>query len=243
MAIELVGGSVSDTNVTSVPLNSGLSGGIASGVRAGDLVLCCFGQSSTADRALTITDGTNDYTLVGSELYADDTSADTNLRVAYKFMGDAPDTTLTVTAGATGDGTIAGIMVFSGVDPATPIDMTPTTATGINTVLANPPSITPVTRGSWIVGIGCGAWAASGAGLFSSSDLTDFFSNDANSTRDCTMGIGLKKDWASGSFDPAAYTFSGTDGTAYSWAAMSVALRPKRSLVFNPQPLRPILVR
>ena len=77
MAIGFVGSKIatqaaSTTVGGSLSLNAGLTGGSASAVSAGDLVIAVFGTGSTADRTLSITDGTNNYTLIGSELYAND---------------------------------------------------------------------------------------------------------------------------------------------------------------------------
>jgi len=117
-------------------------------------------------------------------------------------------------------------MVFRGVDPTTPMDVTLTTATGGNSVLANPPSITPVTAGAWIACFGFGAHTDGTDTYTSAGDLTLFTSSGGNTTNDGTAGAGYKDDWVSGSFDPGAWTFSGTDSTSFSWCAVTVALRP-----------------
>lgn len=227
--IEFVGGAVytsfASSSARTMALNSGLTGGIASSVSEGDLVIAAYSGYSTADRTLPITDGTTSYTLIGSELYSND-SNDTNLRVAYKFMGSTPDTTTTFDGGgATGDGAGRIVLVFRGVDPTTPLDVAAVTGTGINSCLANPPSITPVTPGAFIVAVGAGATGTT-RNTFSSSDLTDFFTGFSQQTRDGTIGAGHKDDWTSGAFNPSAFTFGGSDSTSFSWAAVTLALRP-----------------
>lgn len=231
MAIQFVGaatdGKLGATSGTStIALNSGLTGGIASSVSEGDLVIAVFGTGSTANRTLSITDGANAYTLIASELYSND-NVDANLRVAYKFMGSTPDTNTTF--GPTGNASDAGAMavyVFRGVDQTTPLDVAAVTATGINGVYADPPSITPSTAGSFIVCVGAGAHFA-GTQTYSSSDLTDFISvGGPDDNNDATIGIGHKDDWTSGAFDAAAFTFSSGSNINLSWAAITIALRP-----------------
>jgi hypothetical protein len=230
VAIEFVGGNTAGklgatSGNTTIALNGSLTGGIASAVAAGDLVIAAFATGSAADRTLAITDGTTGYTLIDSELHANDTEQ-TNLRVAYKFMGGTPDASTTF--GPTGNIADAGAMavyVFRGVDTSTPLDVAAVPATALNTQLANPGPITPTTAGAYIVCVGAGA--REGLGDFSSSDLTDFRTQSgSNDTNDITLGVGHKPDWASGEFNPAAWTHSVGDSVNYSWAAMTIALRP-----------------
>lgn len=211
---------------TTLALNSGLAGGSRSAVQADDLVVAVFAVGSTVDRTLSITDGTNAYTLVSSERYAND-NQDANLRVAYKFMGSTPDTNTTFgPTGATGDAGVAAVYAFSGVNKTTPLDVAATTATGTNSGIPNPPSITPVTAGAYIMCVGTNAGQWFGTPDFSSASLTDFTNLWSNSTQDCVLGIGLKTDWTSGAFDCPAFSLDVGDSTAASWAALTLALRP-----------------
>jgi hypothetical protein len=226
MAIQFVGGAVAakvgaTSGNTTISLSAGLTGGIASAVSAGDLVIAAFGTGSAADRTLAITDGTNPYTLIASELFVNGTDEDQNLRVAYKFMGSTPDASTTF--GPTGNTADAGAMavyVFRGVDPTTPLDVTPTTATGTGSLRPNPPAITPATAGAFIVCVGNGG----GTAALTSSELTGFLSIGSNDTNDTAIGIGHKNDWSSGAFDPAQ--FGGDSGFLDAWIAMTIALRP-----------------
>jgi cytochrome c556 len=231
MAIEFVGGNTAGklgatSGDTTIALNGSLTGGIASAVSAGDLVIAAFSTGSAADRTLAITDGTNAYTLIDSELYQNDTE-DTNLRVAYKFMGATPDAATTF--GPTGNAADAGAMavyVFRGVDQGTPLDVAAVAAGATNTQLVDPAPITPVSAGAYIVCVGAGA--REGLGDFSSSDLTDFRTQSgSDDTNDTTLGIGHKPDWAAGEFNPAAWTHGAADSTNYSWASLTIALRPE----------------
>jgi hypothetical protein len=226
--IQFVGGKAAGKNGatsgnTTLSLTSDLTGGIASSVSNNDLVVAAFATGSNADRTLSITDGANPYTLIGTELYAND-NGDTNLRVAYKFVSGDTATTFGPTGATADDGTTA-VYVFRGVNMTTPLDVAAVTATGINASNANPPSITPTTPGAFILCIGA-ACPDAGATSFSSSDLVLFRSvNNMNGSFFSLMGLGIKDDWVSGAFDAAAFTPSNTT-TADSWAAMSIALRP-----------------
>jgi hypothetical protein len=230
--IQFVGGATAakagaTSGTSTIALNSGLTGGLASAVSNDDLVIAVFGTGSAADRALSITDGSTDYTLIGSELNSSD-NCNTNLRVAYKFVSGDTATTFGPT-GNTSDAGVMAVYVFRGVDPTTPLDVSVTTATGTNTMLANPPSITPATAGAFIVCLGVGGHDNNQEppATFASSDLEDFLTRNADDIFRATIGIGHKSDWTSGAFDASQFTLAaGNDSTAYSWAAMSIALRP-----------------
>jgi hypothetical protein len=231
MAIQFVGGATAgklgaSSGDTTIALNSGLTGGIASSVSADDLVIAAYATGSDRDRTLAITDGTTGYTLIDTELFSDD-GEDTNLRVAYKFMGGTPDTTTTF--GPTGNGQDGGAMavyVFRGVDLSTPLDVAAVPGTGINTHLVVPPDITPVTTGAYVVIAGGGAHNG-GEDTFSSSDLVDFQSVGApDETNDVSIGIGHIDNWTSGPTNAATWTHMEASTLAFSWAAMTVALRP-----------------
>lgn len=225
--IEYVGGRVLGRSGTgdrfTVSLTS-LSGGLASAPAAGDLVIIYFGAGSEADENLVVGDG---YTEV-VELYSDDTF-DTNLVVARKFMGVIPDTSIEITSG-TKDNDNAGaiaIQVWRGVNTTTPLDVLQSTATGTNSVLCDPPSIFPVTSGAVIVSGGAGGHNIANSDItYSSSDLTDFISVTGVDIFCCTIGLGYHV-WSSGSFNPAAFTFSGADDIQFSSAAVTLALRPE----------------
>jgi hypothetical protein len=234
-SIQYVGGRTfafaGTTSDVSISLNETLTGGLATTPSAGDLVIVYFGTGSTADRDLVIgrTGGFTPipYTEV-AELFSNDTF-DTNLAVAYRRLtgGLSGDTFLVPITGGTlntADAGVVAIQVWRGVDAVTPLDVTQTTATGGNTVLCDPPAITPTTNGAIIVSGGAGAHS-SGTQTFSSSDLTEFLTVGQDDTNDATIGLGYHV-WTSGAFDPAQFTFSGKDGTTFSWAAVTLALRP-----------------
>lgn len=225
MALQYVGGNTGTkagaTSGNSTVSLTALTGGLASSASAGDIVIAVFATGSIADRTLSITDGTNAYTLINTELYANSTN-DTNLRVAYKVLTGAD---ASVTFGPTGNAADAASMavhVWRGVDTATPLDVASISATGTGTGRPNPAAITPLTPGAIVI-VAAGSAAAAGA-IFISTDLSNFRTATSIGTYDAMVGIGSKS-WTSGAFDPAQFG-GGTTGTGDSWAAITLVLRP-----------------
>jgi len=228
--IQFVGAATDNKATTSsstIALNSGLTGGIASSVAAGDLVIAAFGCASTSDLTLSITDGATGYTLIGSELYSADTD-DANLRVAYKFMGVSPDASTTFGGtGSSSNGASMVVYVFRGVDPGTPLDVSAVTATGQNSLLTNPPSITPSTPGAFVVAVG--AWSVSVVTPDPATHptLLSVFSDIAPESSTYQGGVAIgHTPWVSGAVDPGNFVPGDTDSTNSAWCAMSIALRP-----------------
>jgi hypothetical protein len=209
-----------------VAINSGLTGGIASSASSGDLVVAMYAlESGATNLTLAITDGSNNYTLIGSELYqvTGGGGKGINLRVAYKFI--TSDTN--VTFGPTQDGVqngVAGICVFRGVDPA-PLDVAAQSATATASDDPNPPAITPVTAGSFILAIGATGHDSSTATFTTPSDLTNFFSLSVKDADASALAFGLKTDWISGSFDPNVLLLNSLASES-AWGAFTIAFRP-----------------
>lgn len=224
--IQYVGGTTaqitgSTATTTNVSL-TGLTGGLASAAAAGDVVVVFYGVGSTVARTLTITTG---YTQLASLTIAD--TYDANLVVAYKRMGGTPDTTVTVSAtGATADSGAVALQVWRYVDQYAPIDVAVATATSTNSVLADPPVITPATAGAMIIAGGAGAHNA-GVATYSSSDLRNFITvGGINNTNDVTVGMGSRAGGSGSAFNPAAFTFSAGNSGQYSWCAVTLVLCP-----------------
>jgi hypothetical protein len=224
MAISLVGRKTfafeGTTSNQSISLTD-LTGGTDTAPSAGDVVVVYYGVGgSSNNQTMTVNSG---FTQL-AQIVANDT-CDAYLRVAYKVMGGTPDTSVEVSQTTSANWPGAGvILVFRGVDTTTPLDVAHTTASALNTALADPPSVTPSTSGAWVVSGGIGAHN-NGLHTFSSSDLTGFLSVGFDDSVDVTVGVGYHQ-WTSGAFNPAAFTFSGTDSTINSWAALTLALRP-----------------
>lgn len=233
-AISYVGGDVlgyvGQTGAAISKSLTGLAGGSDAAPVDGDLVIVswCVAGNATPDRALTIkTTGGTDYTLLGSEMFANDGNT-TNLRVAYRFMTATPDTTVEVSeavAAGTGAVTDAGaihIGVFRSVN-ATPLEQAVQLNAVLNTMVVDPGSITPTTTGTYIYVVGCGSNSI--GAVHTSGDLTDFRSATAADNTDATIGGGYHA-WTSGTFSPATYGGGGTDGVSMSHAWLIVALAP-----------------
>ena len=208
----------------SVPLTS-LTGGVGSSPAEGDVVVVFFAINATSDLTYNIFA----YDKI-ADLYANDTQ-DINLFVGYRVMGSTPDTTLTLTGGTTSasNGGSIVVQVWRNANPYIP-PANATTATALNSYLANPPSITPGASGYAILCAGAGTLAGATASgqTYSSSDLTGFVSaNGQGSSVDSIIGSGYKLGQPGGSpFDPAAFTGSASDSTNYSWAAISLVITP-----------------
>jgi hypothetical protein len=226
--IQYVGGATArksgtTSGTSTIPIDAGLTGGIASAAQSGDFVIGFFACGNSTTPTLSITDGSSDYTPVTGQIAASDT-ADTDLYAAYKRITSDTDVYFGHTASVENAAAMA-VMVFRGVDATTPLDVAVVTATGTSDGNANPGSITPATNGAVIVAVG----AAADVGVvdydtFTSSDLTDFLTISKDDTYGIIIGVGYYQ-WISGAFDPAAFNVT-YDSASDSWAAITFALRP-----------------
>jgi hypothetical protein len=238
MAISFVGslppvGANNGGNVTLSFSNLVDASGAAATLQQGDVVICAYASSGTADLAMsTSSSNWNEVT----QLYSNGT-IDTNLAAYWKVMGASPDTQF-VAVGPTGasNGTIAVAMAFRGCD-ATPIDAgSLNTTEGTATSVPNPATTTPTTAGAWPVIVGAGV-AGAGAAFTNPGDISTttnhFRSANHPETNDVAIGIGIKTNWASGGFDPGAWG-GGNVNAANSWAAISFALEPNTLQTLTP---------
>lgn len=227
MAISYVGGKGAGTagqGGGSISLTTGLTGGSGGAPIEGDLVVVTV-SVGTAARAPTIAISTpSGYTALTAQRTTA-TTYDTNVQTCYKVMGSTPDTAVTIPAsGNNADGIAYTIQVFRGVDPTTPMDATPTYATGSGTNSnPNPAAITPVTAGAWIVC--CGGGAAAAGAVYTAGYLTNLLTYNGPDTNDGSVGSGYYTGWTSGAYDPAAFG-GGNANAANSWGATTLALRP-----------------
>jgi hypothetical protein len=201
-------------------------------LQAGDWVYVAVENASTVNRTsaggadVLVPSG---YSGLGAHDYQND-SNDSNFRVSRKKMGATPDTSVAIPAS---DATTAGvayvILVVRGADATTPEDVAVVTTGGINTGIANGAAITPVTPGA-LIAVFAGAAVAAGA-VFTNptgmSTVTNHFRSATitSTTNDANIGLALKTDWTSGSFDPAAFGGSTSTNTG-SWSAVTIAIRP-----------------
>jgi len=226
--IEYVGGIIASAPNTStdqtVSLTS-LTGGVGSSAEIGDLVVVYYGIATNESNE-NLSFVTSGYTEVADLYQKDNYSGE--LLVGYKVMGATPDASVTCNTptSTTSWGPVMAVQVWRNVDTTTPMDVTPTTALQGNTLLINPPAITPVTAGAIIISGGCGGHNHQSADTYSSSDLSNFLTLSGTQAYKPCVGMGSYSDWESGAFDPAAFTFSDSTGSSYSCTSCTLALRP-----------------
>lgn len=217
---------------TSVAGNNGADAALTLsglGLQEGDLVIVSYGipDADNVDFNMALV-GASGWT-ESADLFSNDTY-DANLGVYYKVMGSSPDASVTVDGlGGTDTQTIAVAMAFRGVDIANPMDVTSTTATALNTMHPNPPSINHNNpSGVWTVIAGSNVFGNTGTRTFTfpSGYTTSAVQQLANDTSDGIVGLGYRSSGVSDPEDPGVMTTSGTDSTSYAWAAVTMALRP-----------------
>jgi hypothetical protein len=239
VAISRIGSTASSnsgTGSSTVTFSTGLldDSNVAIGagvIQQNDIVLVCYICSALVDMAQSALTPSG-YTTVHTDLYSDD-SFDTNMQVSYKVMGSTPDTTVTIPGGnASTNGYCYHVIVLRGVNNATPMDVTPTTATGINAAQPNPAAITPVTQGAWIIAFGGAACsAASTSSLTFSPNMSSAVGADRGAiigtpaTQQCVSRYSTLTTWTSGAFDPTVFGGGNATNTS-SWAAVTIAVRP-----------------
>jgi hypothetical protein len=220
--IIFVGGISGSTNAStgySVSLES-LSGGVDSSPQTGDVVIVSIGVGSYTSGTPSIS--TSGYTQIATVNGTDDYVA--SLATYYKVMGETPDASISINGTGNPDtSSLCVIQVWRDVDISSPLDVSTTTASGGNTGVINPPSITPATIGSVI--LVSGVFGSGNAAIISS--VSSGYSNSVivsrNTSTDGSLGMGSKV-WSSGVEDPGVYTISG-DSTSNSWAAATMVLR------------------
>lgn len=228
--LQYVGGLTSQTTGAVAGTRSISLAGIS--MQANDLVIVAYERTGTTDKTATTISG---YTTVAA-LYSNNTTpttgVDSNLIVAYKFMPATPDANLVIpTSGATADAEAVVVQVWRGIDTSNPLDVTATTVTQTATGIPNPPAITPVTTGAVIV-VAAGTGHNGATDTFGAAYLSNFLTVGGDSTNDATVGMGWLT-WPGGSYDPAAWTFTQVDSTAYASNSVTLALRPASANVKN----------
>ena len=228
--IQYVGGREVDASswgVTppTVSMSGTLTGGIASSPSAGDFCIISYSQAGTADRSgRAISNAAGAFTSLMTQ-YVNDTN-DTSITIKYKFLESPIDYDLIFgTPSSSGNGVNVSIQVFRGVDVVTPFDVAEVTVALLNTALANPGSITPVTSGAVIGTFAACAMGASISTAFTSSDYDAFTSSARSGTARSHSASFGRKAWTSGAFDAAAYGGPAAN-VADSCIAVAFALRP-----------------
>lgn len=240
--IQYVGGLVNSRagvaagSIGTQSLSGTLTGGIATSPSAGDLVIVFYGMgaASNNDHNLTIREAVSDtnYTLIGTELFANGTF-DCHLRAAYRFMPATPDANFeVVTSATTADAQTWAVAVFRNVDPTTPIDVTPVTASSTTTRVIDPPAITPVTQGAVVLVGGSGAGGTMAVYTNPSSAYSGFDSRTQVDTNDSSIVRGYQTWNGSGAHNPPAFTGGGTNVAGDSHCVITIALRPAPTTPF-----------
>jgi hypothetical protein len=197
------------------------------GMQQNDLVIVTYAIGDNDNLDLNMAMVTSGYTEI-HDLLANDTS-DCNLGVFYKFMPATPDSSAVVDGLGGTDAAVAAVcMVFRGVDTTTPFDVTSTSATGLNTMHPDPPSIDHNNpSGVWTVIAGASGQTIGGAETytFPTGYTTNALDRGQADTTSVTVGMGYRTN-PSDPEDPGVMTHSGTDSTGYCWCAVTMALRP-----------------
>ena len=216
---------------TSWVTNFALTDGSGSAPLEGDLVLVMLSIACGSARTPTpsiITSGYTSSALIG----VSGGTYRTRSIYAYKFMGSTPDTSVefSQTFNLSDSGT-ATILVFRGVDPTTPLDVTPTSMTGGGTTAGadkpNPAAITPVTSGAWVVAMGTQALATAVAFTAPTAGLDSgkFWSDTQADAVSGAHGGGYYSGWTNGSHDIGIFN-GGSSLAGNAQDAFTIALRP-----------------
>lgn len=200
-----------------------------------DFLLVSYGFSYPSNQNLTFLSG---YTEI-ADLYASDTRS-TQAGIYYKIMGSTPDTLIDFSfTPPAGDDTAYNLTVtgWRNVDTSTPLDVSIVTATGTNSNYANPPTITPITTGAYIVTISHMVSEPVDpetfdnfpiftipAGLISGGGISSAFINGTSIPH--ISRHDYYDSWTSGAYNPSNYVVTPTS-TSDSWVSATVALRPK----------------
>lgn len=225
--IQLVGmTSAQGDNDTNAVLNlTALTGGLAAAPSPGDYTIIIGAASSGISSNVTQNGG---YGLIAGPIYTSTSPGRVDASVFAGFEGGTPNTAVNVNGASNNSGgNVAIAVVLRGIDPTTPLDVAVVQGPG-NTAsaLANPPAITPVTPGAWILAAMFAGTTTALPTLSGPANMTDFMQRATlGSTRGTIAAAALKKDWTTGAFDPDALTGTG-DSTGFVSRSFTIAIRP-----------------
>jgi hypothetical protein len=228
--IFLVGSAVNSSSPTADTIIT-----LPAGTVLNDLIICAASVADNTDNGLDApTEGGYTDVLGASDLYSDDVN-DVNLDLFYKFHNGTDTTATFLDVGGTNASNVVVCMVFRGVATVAqggPFTTTTTTATGISTSDADPPSIATVTGDAVVI---VGATGHTGGAGATYTNPTNYTTNAAvrahNDTFDGLVGMGYRLSGYSNPENPGVFT-AATIGTAAdnAWAAITMALKPIPSL-------------
>lgn len=227
MAIAFVGAAGGGASAAggTLPLTS-LSGGLSSSAAIGDVVVVAVSVVNSSDLTISLTN--SGYTKVG-ELYANDTW-DTNFAVFVKKLTTA-ETSVTSSFGSSSPFSMA-VSVWRGVADVI-LDVSSTSATGINNGEPNAPSITTVTNDSVVLALGGAAGSRTGSAMLDplaapsgmGNFISGYYVTAAGTGTTSAVGIAALARPSAGSYDPPVFG-GGRGNVDNSWAAYTIALRP-----------------
>lgn len=194
---------------------------IPDGTAAGDFILVVHAVYSTSDLNMSLADLS--YTMI-ADLYANDTY-DANLGVHWK-ISDGTETTLALPGGAGFRTASCSVQVWRGVDATSPLDVSPTTSTGIDTWKAVNPGITTVTPGSLVV-LTAGMITGQFSNVLSppAGYDNDVVAAPPSGFSSARAAVASKYSPSVGALSAGAWSSLST-GAQYSWCACTLALRP-----------------
>lgn len=212
-----------------VSLTSGFFGSGGRTPQVGDFLMAIHGVATNAGGDLSLSIQTPGFTKL-ADIYSPATYS-SHVAISYQFITGSVPSTITVNgAGGSQGAQSCNLYVIRGVNTTTPFDVTftSTTSTGITW---DPPAITPVTPGAWIVvgGFIAGELGPNNPGFSPPGDLVNLTGWGVPSFSSPPYGGqrgGMFTSWTSGSYNPGAWTPSYTATTASSWCAVTMALRP-----------------
>lgn len=222
-AISFVGSAINSSSpntATTVTLPGGMS--------VNDLIIVAAAVGDTANNGMAAPT-TGGYTRIGTATIYSNKTNDVNLDIYYKFHNGSDTTVAFGAVGGTNASNVAVVMVFRGVNTSSPFDTSVSTASGISSSNANPPSHDwSGTSGVWTVAIGATGHTGGATATFTAPTgyTTNFAFRAHNDTIDALVGMGYNSS-PSDPEDPGAFT-AATIGTAASnaWAAATISLTP-----------------
>jgi hypothetical protein len=208
-------------------INAGLTGGSRAAVATDDYVAAALCWAAGTNDTIDIT------TASFTDYYAEDYingGNDLNSVAAFSVQGATPDTAVGGTGSNNGGkGQCLIIMLFEGVDITTPHDVAPVIGTGVNnSVLSQPPAISPSTAGTVILTISMGGYGAAALDAVAPSNMTSIGVRKTETATRSSYALAAYTRWnGSGAFTPNAVTLSaGSDSASHTAKSITVALRP-----------------
>ena len=233
MAIQFVGHSTATIDGGAVSVNPlSLAGGIDTQMRAGDFALLAVGNSTSNNQsnALSIASAGGLTWTATTKIFQHDI-ADINFIVFRALAANAPTGSITTNSVANG-ATIAMLIVWRGIDPASPLDTAIQITGAINGAHPNPPAgLAATMAGCVAVVFGANACVNNSAQTITSVSsgytLISRTSNTGNILSDGAGACGyLAIPLTLGQVvDPGAYV-SSKSTTSDCWGAATVILRP-----------------